>query len=178
MLKNPIGVEIPTFSWQFELSKQPINQTAWEIHIASEKSFLLKGKADVWMSGKVASDKMFDIIPENIEFKDAQTYWWRVRVWDGSKVSSWSEPNSFTMGLLSKDSWKAKWITADWKRGHRLPYFRNEFKVKDDIEKAVVFFQVWDQEIFILMEVLQIQREYLILLRPIMNIMPCMEHTM
>ena len=140
MLENPVGVEIPTFSWQYELSKQPVHQTAWEIQIASQRTILLKGKADIWESGKIDSDKMFDIIPENVKFKDAQTYWWRVRVWDGSKVSSWSEPNNFTMGLLSKDSWKAKWITADWRKGHRLPYFRNEFKVKDNIEKAVVFF--------------------------------------
>lgn len=37
--------------------------------------------------------------------------WWKVRVWDKDRRSSaWSAPASWTMGLLDKSDWQAKWI--------------------------------------------------------------------
>ena len=90
-------------------------QTAWEIRAASTKDKLLSGKADLWNSGKVISDESVNIIYGGSPLVSRQDCWWQVRVWDRKgKISDWSEPASWSMGLLKQEEWKAKWIGAPW----------------------------------------------------------------
>ena len=40
--------------------------------------------------------------------------WGKVKVWDrDGNPSEWSEPTRWTMGLLKREDWKAKWIGYD-----------------------------------------------------------------
>ena len=124
-LRDPVCVETPTLSWKCDSAAENVTQTAYEIELASSPTLLSQGAADVWKSGKVASDRQFQIKPPEKTLADATPYWWRVRVWDGSdQMSGWSKPASFSTGLSGESAWQAKWITRTGSQDATLPYFR------------------------------------------------------
>jgi len=118
-LKDPQVVDItnPRLSW---VNIDPENgrnqfQTAWQIRVAGSKMFLLEDKPDLWNSGKVVSSESTNIIYGGKPLISRQDCWWQLRVWDKKgKVSEWSEPAFWSMGLLKPEEWKAKWIGAPW----------------------------------------------------------------
>ena len=144
-LVNPEGIENPSLGWKIKTQEQGVVQTAWEIQIASSNKLLEKGKADVWNSEKQLSDKQFDIIPEGTVFDETGKYFWRVRIWDANgTMSSWSEPASFSIGLLNENSWAGKWISYPYSKELPLPYFRKTFRTGEEknatIERATLYF--------------------------------------
>ncbi len=144
-LVNPEGIESPSFSWKIETSKQGVAQTFWELEIASSEDLLTSGKADVWKSGKHASDAQFNIVPDNISLEETGKYFWRVRVWDNlGSVCNWSASASFSVGLLQEKSWAGKWITYPYSKELALPYFRKSFKTNElpeaEIDRATLYF--------------------------------------
>ncbi len=116
---NPIGIDVlhPRLSWNIESSKRGQIQTAYQILVASEPALLKDGKADLWDSGKVISDKSNQIVYSGKTLSSRQECFWAVRVWDGkNKKSQYSSPAKWEMGLLKKGDWqKAKWIGNDVK---------------------------------------------------------------
>lgn len=139
---NPEGIDAPLLSWKIKSSQPGTFQTAWEIEIASTRKMLERGAADVWRSGKKLSADQFDIQPAT-NFSEGSSYFWRVRIWDhNDQMSRWSEPASFSVGLLKEASWQAKWITCPNAGEGALPYFRK--KILSDqgkrVEKALVYF--------------------------------------
>ena len=144
-LVNPEAIENPSLGWKIQTPEQGVVQTAWEIQIASSMEQLKKGEADVWNSGKQLSDKQFDIIPEEIIFDETGKYFWRVRIWDANgTMSSWSEPASFSIGLLNENSWTGKWISYPYSKDRPLPYFRKTFQTGEEknaaVERATLYF--------------------------------------
>lgn len=119
-----IDVSNPRLSW---INTDPAftrgqKQTAWEINVASSRSGLLKGDADLWSSGKVNSPQSFNIVYRGKPLVSRQDCWWRVRVWDlDGEVSAWSEPAFWSMGLLGDNEWKAQWIGAPWQGEDPIP---------------------------------------------------------
>ena len=118
-LHNPIAVDIanPRLSWinTAKADEKGQMQTAWEIRAADTRENLLKGKAELWNSGKVISEESVNILYSGLTLKSRQDCWWQVRVWDkNGKVSDWSEPAFWSTGLLGSDDWKASWIGAPW----------------------------------------------------------------
>lgn len=118
-LKNPSVVDVrnPRLSWINieDRNEKGQYQTAWEIRAGSSREDLLRGNADLWKSGKVNSDQSVNVRYGGKPLLSGQECWWQVRVWDRrGKVSDWSEPAFWRMGLLERDDWKAKWIGAPW----------------------------------------------------------------
>ena len=140
---NPEGVNFPLLSWKIKTSIEGISQKSWDVEIATSKDLLLKDKADVWKSGKHLSTEQFNITPKVSRLLDATTYFWRVRILDNTgKLSKWSDPAYFSIGLLSEQSWKAKWITYNYTKDGALPYFRKVFNLsreKATPTKAIVY---------------------------------------
>ncbi|MGC9352410.1 MAG: family 78 glycoside hydrolase catalytic domain [Mariniphaga sp.] len=139
----PEGIERPSFSWRIKTTEQGVAQTAWEIQIASSEDLLADGKPDIWKSGKRLSDEQFNITPENISVEETAKYFWRVRVWNNrGSVSAWSESASFSVGLLSEDSWTGRWITYPYSKELALPYFRKTFQPdqRTEIDRATLYF--------------------------------------
>lgn len=141
-----IGVEKPSFGWQLITDRSGVAQNAWQIQVSSNRPEDQQFIPDVWDSGKIVSDKMFGIMPQNLNFESGMTYWWRVRVWtDSGDVTAWSEPSCFTMGILKETDWKAQWVTIDWSDNPSLPYIKKDFdlfsgKPRDiSIKQALVF---------------------------------------
>jgi alpha-L-rhamnosidase len=161
-LKDPQVVDVmnPKLSW---INTDPEfirnqSQTAYQIRVASSKDFLLADKSDLWNSGKVTSGESVNIIYKGKTPASGQACWWHVRVWDSKgKVSEWSEPAFWSMGILKPEEWKAKWIGAPWQDEETLPkpsnpgakmpeklpppapMLRKEFKIGKKVSRAVAY---------------------------------------
>src|SRR3954468_16598419 len=100
-LINPIGLDVatPRFSWQLQSDKRNVAQTAYEIRVS--KGVLAGDKNILWSSGKVNSDQSLYVPYKGEAVTSGQKYSWQVRVWDNTgKASEWSAPASWQMGLL------------------------------------------------------------------------------
>ena len=125
-LENPqvVDVQNPRLSWVniAEKADRGQVQTSWEIRVASSKDKLFNNQADLWASGKVVSNQSVNIYYRGKPLLSRQDCWWQVRTWDkDGKVSGWSEPAFWSMGLLKPEEWKAKWIGAPWQGEEALP---------------------------------------------------------
>ena len=125
-LENPPVVDVlnPRLSWVNVVSEGDRGQvqTAWEISVASSMESLLNNRADLWSSGKVISSQSTNNYYGGKALSSRQDCWWQVRTWDKKgKVSRWSEPASWSMGLLKPEEWKAQWIGAPWQGEEALP---------------------------------------------------------
>jgi alpha-L-rhamnosidase len=125
-LKDPAVIDVPAprLSWinTDRAYTRGQKQTAWEIMVSSTREGLKEGKADLWSSGKVNSSQSFNIPYRGKQLGSRQDCWWKVRVWDmNDDVSGWSEPASWSMGLLDENEWKAQWIGAPWQGEEPIP---------------------------------------------------------
>ncbi|HZL77256.1 MAG TPA: glycoside hydrolase family 78 protein [Candidatus Limnocylindrales bacterium] len=137
--ENPLGVDVsqPRLSWILESSQRADRQMAYQILAASGKALLKQDQGDLWDSGKVASDETIQIPYAGKPLKSSRQVFWKVRMWDANdKVSAWSSPATWTMGLLADADWQAKWITAPTNVSSVL--FRREFTVKRGLRRAIV----------------------------------------
>ena len=118
-LVEPLGVHVaaPRLSWEVSSPARGRSQSAWRVLVASSPERLAAGEGDLWDSGKVASDETCQIEYDGAALGSRARCHWKVRVWDQDDApSAWSEPASWTIGLLEAADWSAEWID-----GHRLP---------------------------------------------------------
>lgn len=97
--ENPVGIDVraPRLSWKLPDGFK--SQAAYEID------------AGIWASGKVGASQSVNIEWAGPALKTGQRVDWRVRVWDADgRVSAWSAPSRFVMGVMDPADWKAKWI--------------------------------------------------------------------
>jgi hypothetical protein len=137
---NPLGVDSknPRLFWKLEGDSRGQRQTAFQILAASSEKNLSADKADLWDSGKVDSYETIQIPFPGGKLKTSEQVFWKVRVWDESrKVSTWSKPATWTMGLLSSNDWQAKWIGATDTNTPSL-LLRREFVVKPGLKRALI----------------------------------------
>ena len=150
MLVNPLGIDIkePRLSWQLNSSQRNVQQSAYEIIVSSSKEKLLKNDGDVWVSGKVNGTQSIHIKYAGKELQSGKEYFWKVKSFTNKGEAAWSEPASWSMGLLSKNDWKAKWIGYDkaspwdsitqWSR-LSARYLRKEFQSTAAVRRATVY---------------------------------------
>jgi len=113
---NPLGIDVvnPRLSWIMESSQRGQRQIAYQILVASSEENLQNNKGDLWNSGRVKSDRSTHVEYKGKQLTSRMRCYWKVRVWDkAGKVSAWSEPAFWTMGLLEPKDWQAKWIGYD-----------------------------------------------------------------
>ena len=113
---NPLGIDVvkPRLSWILESDERGRMQRAYQILVAGSEEKLKRNKGDLWNSGKVESDRSIHVAYKGKELKSRVRCYWKVRVWDkDGKVSAWSEPAFWTMGLLQAKDRQAKWIGYD-----------------------------------------------------------------
>lgn len=115
-LTNPKGIDTtsPRLSWQLQSSQRCEGQTAYQILVASRVANLKPGQADMWDSGKVASDQSHLVQYAGKPLVSRQQCYWKVRVWDqAGRASAWSAPASWSLGLLHPTDWRGHWIGKD-----------------------------------------------------------------
>jgi hypothetical protein len=138
--ENPLGVDVshPALNWILQSNRRGDGQTAYQILAASSRSLLDRNHGDLWDSGRVDSDETIQIPYAGKPLKSAEQVFWKVRAWDArGKASPWSEPATWTMGLLDATDWRAKWIAAPTNAPSIL--IRREFVVKSGLRRATVF---------------------------------------
>ncbi|GAB3330117.1 glycoside hydrolase family 78 protein [Larkinella ripae] len=162
---NPVGINPRDlfFSWEMQSPKQAVRQSAYQVVIASSKAKLTAGQFDVANTDVVKSDQSIQVRYSGKALQSAQTYFWKVRVWDtDKKPSAWSVPQQFTTGLFTPADWKnARWIGYEempdsgrivpfvhlkMKPGDprifknaRSPLLRKEFTTAKRVAKALLF---------------------------------------
>ncbi|MGW6442977.1 family 78 glycoside hydrolase catalytic domain [Lentzea sp. NPDC055074] len=100
-------VTAPRLAWVLAAGGTGARQTAYQVEVGTRP-----GRADVWQSGKVTSDRTTGIAFGGEELKPRTRYHWRVRVWDGAgRPSAWSTTNWWETALLGTP-WQARWIGA------------------------------------------------------------------
>jgi len=137
---NPLGLDVtnPRFSWILKSEKRGQMQSAYRIMVASSEKNLKKNHADLWDSGKVASDKSVNVTYQGKPLSSGQKCWWKVICWGKQgKVSTSSAPATFEMGLLKKSDWKGKWIGTA--KDISSPLLRKEFTISKKAKKARVY---------------------------------------
>jgi alpha-L-rhamnosidase len=138
---NPLGLDVaePRLFWKLQSSGRDQLQTAYRILAASSQNGLARDQGDLWDSGKVASGETIQIAYAGRPLQSSQRVFWKVRVWDRQgRVSPWSVPASWTMGLLSQADWQAKWITAERTDRDPLPIFRKAVRLDKSVKQAII----------------------------------------
>jgi hypothetical protein len=155
-LKDPLGLDAakPRLSWQLSARNPDAHgqkQTAYEILVASSEGLLRDNQGDQWDSGSVSSEESVNIIYRGKPLRSGQEYFWKVRIRDEQGVlSAWSLLARFTMGLLSKNDWNAKWIGTDlvYTKGQGWPppdntmpdpWFRKTFELPSSPAKGIIY---------------------------------------
>jgi alpha-L-rhamnosidase len=150
MLVDPLGIDIkePRLSWQLNSDQRNVQQTAYQIIVSSSQEKLNKDDGDIWNSGKQNSSQSIHVIYGGKALRSATKYFWKVKVFTNKGEALLKETSFFSMGLLNKGDWKAKWIGYDkaspwdsitqWSR-LSARYLRKEFQSSSAIERATVY---------------------------------------
>lgn len=139
---NPMGIETsePRLSWQLDDDRRGARQTAYHLLVASEPDQLTEGKADLWDSGKVASDQTVLLAYGGSALGAGQRCWWTVRYWDASDTPSHrAEPAWWEMGLTDESMFRSQWIGLKREPADETqpcPMLRRDFVIDAPIRNA------------------------------------------
>ena len=122
-----------------------LRQTAYRVLVSSSQELLVRDIGDLWDSGHVTSSRTFDITYSGKSLRAGKQVFWKVRVWDQSKVASaWSSSASFTLAL---GGWTAHWIAAAPEASEEgraegvtrpMPVFRKAFTIEKPMSRALL----------------------------------------
>jgi alpha-L-rhamnosidase len=135
---DPLGVDTahPRLSWQVASSENGQRQTAWQVLVASSREGLADNRSDLWDSGKVNGDQTTHVPYAGRILVSSQQVFWKVRSWDRTgRLTEWSEPATWTMGILTPDGWQANWLTSAEHAENLL--LRREFTAKPGLRRAL-----------------------------------------
>lgn len=150
-LINPLGVDVaaPRLDWRLERTRDDARgevQTAYQVQAASSEKRLLRGRADLWDTGKVLSGESIGLKYGGRALQPSQRVYWRVRVWDkDGRASRYSETACWETGLLGQENWTAQWIQSprplpqsedEFYADQPAPLFRREFTIDKPVTRA------------------------------------------
>jgi hypothetical protein len=142
--RNPLGIDVcrPRLSWDVrpvDPDRRGLRQTAYQVLVASTPQKLADEQADLWDSGKIASDQSIQVAYAGKDLGSRVECRWKVRIWDQEdRVSDWSEPAVWTMGLLDRGDCSAQWIAAGQQPEEPLPLLRKSFQVAKPVRRATM----------------------------------------
>lgn len=119
-ITTPLGIDenCLRFSWELAGKFRGLKQIAYQIFIMTHND-----KKIVWDSGKVESNKSFDVEFNAEALTPCTRYDWKVKVWCNNDACD-SKYSWFETGI--KNNWKAKWIQPKQKSNNY-----DEVSVKD-----------------------------------------------
>jgi alpha-L-rhamnosidase len=144
---SPDGLDNPrpTLSWQMAETERARShpcyrpgakiacpgdrQTAYEVQAAASVRELERGEL-IWDSGRIAGAAQRVAFGRRLGSRERVA--WRVRVWDADRrPSAWSEPATWSMGLLEQRDWgNARWIDyPERAESQPMPIFARQFRV-------------------------------------------------
>ena len=139
-LENPLGIDTaePRLSWIVESKQRAQRQIAYQILVSSTEANLKANAGDLWDTGQVPSDQTIQLPYAGKPLVSHQRCFWKVRVWDKNmQGSSFSEPASWEMGLLSPQDWPGHWISLTTDTNSTpAPMLRRAFTLGKHIKQA------------------------------------------
>jgi len=144
---NPVGLDVaqPRLTWRLRSEQRGTVQTAYQVQVAATPDALLAGRDLIWDSGRVDSDRSVQVAYAGPTLRSGQRCHWRVRTWNGAgRVSAWSQPAYWEMGLLQPSDWSAaSWITPAWDedptKSNPPPMLRRTFGVDGAVRTARLY---------------------------------------
>jgi alpha-L-rhamnosidase len=114
-LVAPLGIDerAPRLSWALKSNRRGARQVAYRLRVAGTSKKLTAGEGDLWDSGRVESNQTTHVVYAGRSLASRAACHWSVEVWDDAGHHVRSEPSLWTMGLLERNSWSARWIAAD-----------------------------------------------------------------
>lgn len=107
-LVDPLAIDstVPHMSWKLSCEENGAVQTAYQIIAATSEAKLNEKDADLWNTGKVSGNESVGVPYDGRTLSSRSFGYWKVRIWnEDGKVSPWSEPASFGVGLLEDKDW-------------------------------------------------------------------------
>lgn len=154
-LRNPTGIDAvqPRLSWKVASDERGQSQTAYRLIVSSDADKLTNGDGDLWDSGIVTSDQTLFIRYAGVDLRSGQDCHWKVAVWDANQTTddspTWSEPASWSMGLLNDSDWSADYISfrdatpvytaVDELHLPAAAQYRRDFKAPKTIRRATIY---------------------------------------
>lgn len=151
MLTNPLGIDVlqPRLSWQIITEKSEVEQTHFQVLVASSSEKLKNNNADLWDSGKVESDASVNVRYLGKKLDSKKEAFWKVKTWTTKGDSNWSETGFWSMGILTYSDWKStRWIgynelflgdTIGQFSKLSARYIRKQINLKKPIKNAKVY---------------------------------------
>ena len=137
---DPLGVDTarPRLSWRIASAERGQRQTAWQVRVATTPAALAEERPDLWDSGRIEGADTTLVPYAGRELASSQRVYWQVRSWDrDGSPSAWSEPATWTMGLLTPGDWNAKWIMAGRDTRQENTLLRRSFTIRPGLRRAV-----------------------------------------
>ncbi len=147
---DPLGIDAaaPRLSWVVAESDPAVRgqrQTAYQVRVGTDPAQM--DRADLWDTGRVASDRQNQLPYAGRPLASGQHCWWQVRLWDkDGRATGWSRPATWSMGLLTPADWTAQWVDADaaQKAQGPGPYWpavclRKGFTARPNVTRATVY---------------------------------------
>jgi hypothetical protein len=138
-LVDPIGIDIvrPRLSWQMRADNNGAAQTAYRILCATDPCLLKEGSADLWDSGRVATNQSRHIIYTGKELLRGLPCYWTVRIWnEKGDTSAWSSPAVWTcFNMAANKDWQARWITDNTSS----PWLRQSLELEAIPARAYIY---------------------------------------
>jgi alpha-L-rhamnosidase len=135
-LSDPLSIDTfyPQLSWKIHINvHNAIEQTAYQILVASDRKLLNEDKADLWNSGKIMSDSQ-SVKYAGKDLAGQKLVYWKVRFWDNKNIYwGWSPAGRFGAGLTETEINDIPYIGfpkeayPDRKPGVISPLFRKTF---------------------------------------------------
>ncbi len=72
----------PVFGWVIHSKSNNTKQQAYRILVASDRSLLIEGSADLWDTGQVNSDQSVNVPYNGKPLEAGSVYFWKVKTWD------------------------------------------------------------------------------------------------
>ena len=143
-----VDTPAPRLSWlvNADSGERGQMQTAYRVLVADSLAALKEDRGNLWDSGRVAGDQSTQVAYAGKPLPSRMQCFWKVQLWDkDGKASAWSEPATWSMGLLDACDWTAKWIGGPPPKQPQaatyLPatYLRKPFTLKAAPKRAVVY---------------------------------------
>ncbi|GGD86096.1 alpha-L-rhamnosidase [Paenibacillus nasutitermitis] len=144
-MEQPYGIDSPRprLSWVIQSSGRGFMQSAYRVLVASSPERLDSGAGDLWDSGKMDSDQSIFVEYDGNTLESGSICCWKVMVWDAQgHPSDWSEPGVWTMGLLARSDWQAKWVGLGYgtdEVGRPATCYRKPFEIGKPLKRAVLY---------------------------------------
>ncbi|WP_296615459.1 glycoside hydrolase family 78 protein [Sphingomonas sp.] len=141
--RNPLGIDdlAPRFSWRLADDGRGIRQASYRIQVAADEARLITGIALLVDTEECRSPHSHLVECRLPVLGSRRSYAWRVQVRDTQgRLSEWSAPQRWEMGLLDKCEWSARWISPREYRDRDVPspapYLRRSFNVRPGLVRA------------------------------------------